>query len=162
MEIGIFGSPGADMFGGGIAFGAIGTLLLVIGLVMAVSGKSSGEQSAGGIVGAVALCFLLTSIVLVSIGNGSYRVGECFDRLPAATFAVDGAFALNEEVLYVVIQGKNDDDKIVRKCATLSIGTVKDYPNRPIEPGEYWIVVEDHNSADVEWTTNTFVPADQK
>lgn len=162
MEIGIFGSPGTFMFSVGAFLGVIGIIFLIIGSAMAATGEDSKEQIIGGMINVVALCFLVASMALLPIGYGKQRAGECFDRLPAATFAVDGAFALNEEVLYIVTQGKNDDDEIVRKCAVLSIGTVKDYPGRPIEPGEYWIVVENHKSDGTKWTTNTFVPVVQE
>ena len=162
MEIGVFGTPGVNIFFGGIILGVFGLLLLALGAAIAVWCEDSDDKAFGGVLSLVALCFLVASMILLPIGHGRQRIGDCFDRLPAATFAVDGAFELNQDVLYIVVRGENDDGDIVRECAILPMESVKDYPGRPIEPEEYWIVVEYHNSAGAEWTTNTFVPADQK
>lgn len=158
MEIGVFGSPGSLIFAFGVLFGILGLVLLVVSVLIAFTADRN-EKVAAGIVGIIAFAFLAASMTLLPIGHGKQRVGDCFDRLPAATFPVDSAFIYDDEVLYIVVRGKNDDDKVVRECATLPMSIVKDYPDRPVAPGEYWIVVEDHESGGVKWTTNTFVPA---
>jgi len=162
MEIGVFGSPGVNMFFGGILLGAFGLGFLFVSIGFVLFGDTDDAKVGGSFLGILAFFFLVGSLTLLPMGHGRQRIGDCFDRLPAATLAVDGAFALNEEVLYIVVRGENDDGNIVRECATLPMGTVKDYPGRPVEPGEYRIVVENHKSAGAEWTTNTFVPVESE
>ena len=157
MEIGVFGSPGALGFTTGIAFGIFGLFFLVVGSQITIFNTDNNDKIKGGVLCIVGLVFFVVSMTLLPIGHGRQRIGDCFDRLPAAILAVDGAFKLNEEVLYVVVRGKNHNGNIVRECATLQMGSVKDYPGRPVEPGEYWIVVRDDESAGAKWTTNTFV-----
>lgn len=157
MEIGVFGSPGSDMFVSAVGLGIFGLICVAVAALYAGRGKYAGDKSAGVSFAIMALFFLAASMTLLPIGHGRQRVGDCFDRLPAATLAVDGAFQLNDDALYIVVRGKNDDGKVVRVCATLPMGTVKDYPGRPVVPGEYFIVVQDHESGGVKWTTNTFV-----
>jgi hypothetical protein len=158
MEIGVFGSPGSTLFTVGVGAGAVGGILMLFGGMMALGSPKDSEKSFWGGIFLVGLCLAITAFVILPIGHGKERVGDCFDRIPAATLAVDGAFKLNDDILYVVVRGKDDIGNVVRACATLPMNSVKDYPGRPVEPGEYWVVVADHESSGSKWTTNTFVP----
>ncbi len=160
MEIGLFGSPGSSMLVLGIISGILGVCFTFCGSMLALFGEDRNKQSLGGLFCVLGLAFLVASMTFLPIGHGRQRIGDCFDSLPAATFPVDGAFQLNENVLYIVIRGKNNNDYIVSACARLHMGAVKDYPGRPIEPGEYWVVVEDHELFGKKWTTNTFMPVE--
>lgn len=158
MEIGTFGLPGSDMLVFGILFGGIGLVMLSLGIAVAFFVKDS---FATGVLGLIAAVFLIPSLILLPIGHGRENKGHCFSELPATTLAVDGAFNLNTDNLYVVVSGKKKEggnNDMVRSCAILLIGTVKGYPGEPVTTGEYLITTEKHKSSGLTWTTHTFMP----
>ena len=158
-EIGVLGTPGYNLFGTGLALGFGGLVALGLSILFAFSARATNNNRRIGIaMGIVAGLLLLAALVILPSGYGKQRVGTCLDRLPAATLAVNGAFKLSEETLYIVVRGKSAEERIISRCSHLSMSTVKGYPGRPVAPGQYWVVVDVQKGVAGEETTHTFVP----
>lgn len=160
METGVFGSPGSTFILVGVWLGGIGMTLLALAMLGVCLSKELSEVRFFALIfGGIAFLLLVPAFVLLPLGQGIQKTGDCFSRLPAATFAVDVASPLlDDKDIHVVIQGKDRDGEIVRVCANIDMDTVKDYPGPVTTPGKYWLKVEEHKGSGREWPTYTFVP----